>query len=231
MPLSLIGQRFGMLVVRAPAAAQQVGAESVRHWLLHCDCGNDPELPEPALVTGRVISCGCSRVQRSGQGSSTTVFRIWQGMHQRCSNPDNVAYADYGGQGITVCPEWRSFEQFLLDMGPRPTGGVLQRFDKSGPYRADNCHWAVPSAPPGSRGELQLTHEGRSMTLSQWAAEAGLSRSSLTYRLNAGWPMDKALYTPPGRRAGGGDSAFSEDSGYTSPDGPGADNGGSDKGP
>lgn len=36
----------------------------------------------------------------------TRPYRILAGMKQRCANPANIHYANYGGRGITVCNEW-----------------------------------------------------------------------------------------------------------------------------
>ena len=81
---------------------------------------------------------------KRGQVSATYV--TWQSMIRRCTDPQNIRYALYGGRGITVCPRWRnSFEDFLADMGPRPVGRSIDRINVDGNYEPNNCRWATDS--------------------------------------------------------------------------------------
>jgi hypothetical protein len=63
-------------------------------------------------------------------------------MWTRVTNPRQRSFKDYGARGITVCPEWKSFERFLADMGERPSGLTLERCRVNEGYRPDNCYWA-----------------------------------------------------------------------------------------
>jgi hypothetical protein len=72
-------------------------------------------------------------------------------MKGRCLNPNNTSYPDYGGRGIEVCERWlHSFENFLADMGERPTGMTLDRKSNDGNYTKRNCRWATRKRLPFS---------------------------------------------------------------------------------
>lgn len=72
-------------------------------------------------------------------------YNIWIGMKERCFNPKHPAWRLYGGRGITVCDRWKdSFENFMADVGPRPSlKHSIDRFpDGNGNYEKSNVRWA-----------------------------------------------------------------------------------------
>ena len=87
---------------------------------------------------------------RSLPRRSTPTYRSWVSMHQRCQGK-------YAPLGITVCQRWSSFENFLADMGERPSGCTLDRWPNwEGNYDPGNCRWASPTEQSRNRRSAKL---------------------------------------------------------------------------
>lgn len=144
--LDITDQRFGRLVARYPLPDR--ANDGHIQWHCQCDCGNVTKAKVFILRLGRKESCGCTRSERISAGktkhgkSKTKIYRIWSAMKERCERPDNHAYKNYGGRGITVCKRWQKFENFYADMGERPSGKSLDRINNELGYYHENCRWA-----------------------------------------------------------------------------------------
>lgn len=116
-----------------------------------CDCGNmtSPNLAD--IKSGKTVSCGCYRNKISGERlethglTSNPLYNVWHDMVIRCTNPNHGSYHNYGGRGITICPEWLgSPAQFIEDMLPTYSKGLdIDREDNDGNYCKENCRWVT----------------------------------------------------------------------------------------
>ncbi len=104
-------------------------------------------------------------------------------MLQRCSTSTRADWRRYGGRGITVSERWRSFENFLADMGECPRGLSLDRINNDGNYELGNCRWATLEQQACNRrpngGEL---HWNAKLTVDEVIAIRELARNGMTYR-------------------------------------------------
>jgi hypothetical protein len=124
----------------------------------------------------------------------------WQAMWERCTNPRGCRWEHYGARGITVCERWGSFENFLADMGERPPDMTLDRYpSKDGNYEPGNVRWAIAREQNlNTRRNRLLTHNGITLTFTEWAERLGLPRTTLGKRLDSGWTLDRALVSANG---------------------------------
>ena len=139
-------QKFNHLTVLA--IFEQPGSKKNSRRLCACDCGTILDVSQPNLRHGGVKSCGCLRVKHGHAGSRSRrrsrEYSTWASMIERCENPGDKRYKNYGSRGISVCARWRnSFENFLADMGPKPVHLTIERKDNNAGYEPGNCKWAT----------------------------------------------------------------------------------------
>lgn len=186
------GQIFDRLTVISRGDNSGRGYE----WNCMCECGKTTVVLGNRLRSGKTKSCGCIRNEntanlRKKHGlSSAPEFNNWNGMVQRCHNPNNGGYAKYGAKGIHVCPEWRdNFVQFLSDMGKRPTNShSIDRIDGAKGYSPENCRWATPKQQANNTvTNIKIKFCGITKTASQWADCTFIPHETIASRKNIGW--------------------------------------------
>jgi hypothetical protein len=118
-------------------------------------------------------------------------YRVWAAMKARCSNSRHANFSDYGGRGITVCRRWCSFENFLADMGRRPSSRyTLERRRNNRGYSQTNCKWALPKE---QHRNTRTNRRLKNKVQAAWTEGLGLSHSAIYMRLLRGWSVADAV--------------------------------------
>jgi len=201
----VIGDKFSRLTVIKKYKGDSCGIK----WHCLCDCGTKVITLGKSLKEGNTKSCGCLKKEKNERQiqavtthgfSQTEEYNIWRGMIERCENEDNHKYCDYGGRGIAVCERWHVFENFLSDMGKRPSleHSVDRVNNFSGIYSPENCRWATRKEQGrNKRNNLLITINGVEKCLAEWVelykADYGRANSRIT---QLGWDPVKALTVP-----------------------------------
>lgn len=208
IPKNLVGMRFGRLVVesRAEDKVQKSGYREVM-WSCICDCGNSKVVRGKSLTSGVTSSCGCLAKERVASmaskhhGFGTRLYAVWNSMRQRCNNPNNAAYHNYGGRGISICEEWgdfASFRDWSYQSGYNdslPKGEcTLDRIDVDRDYSPDNCRWiSMKDQCLNKRNMVYLTYNGATNTLMKWSELTGVKYCTIWKRYKSGMSPERIL--------------------------------------
>lgn len=184
-----------------------------------CACGNVVDVQPAHLRSGATQSCGClhSEVVKERNkvyakhggtmnGKRSDLYKAWDAIRQRCHNPKNKAFVDYGGRGIEMHEPWRtSYAEFERDVaaeiGAKPNRTYsLDRKDNGRGYEPGNLRWATPTEQNRNRRNTVFYElRGEKRTIAEWAQLANIPYDTVKRRvLGFGWPLDEALGTPVG---------------------------------
>jgi hypothetical protein len=198
VPDNLIGTISGSLTV--------VWAEKIKSGqraTCVCVCGRILRIHASLIKRKMRRSCGCrpnNRTHGETGDNETTEYRIWGSMLTRCGNPKASNFHLYGGRGITVCESWRTFENFLRDMGRRPsTDYSLDRINNNGNYEPGNCRWATRlEQSNNTRKNRRITLNGVTLTAAEWAVIIGVHPNTIYSRMrkHSDWTPSQLLSGP-----------------------------------
>lgn len=205
LSLDLSGQKIGRLLVVSKASHGRTT------WHCKCDCGNEVDVTACKLLSGQ-LSCGClgkECAEKFGKsntkhgGSYSHLYKIWQGMRNRCNKPWDTAYKRYGAKGITVCDEWNNSFELFRDWafkhgyieGLDKKQQSLDRIDGTMGYSPDNCRWATAKEQQENRSVTTFyDYHGRKVTASEFADSNGIYDKVFVYRrAKSGIPIEKIL--------------------------------------
>lgn len=176
-------------------------------WKCRCVCGNETFVYSFNLKDGNIQSCGClnkeivSKVHtKHGQASNykpTAEYRTFCGAKSRCQNPNDKAYENYGGRGISFC--FNSFQEFFAEVGKRPTiRHTIERINNEGNYEKGNIRWATRKEQSNNtRRSRLITYQGVIKTATQWSEDFNVSLQTITTRIDRSkWCIECALTRP-----------------------------------
>lgn len=123
-------------------------------------------------------------------------YTSWSSMLNRTKGRTEHSKKYYAG--VFVCKRWQSFDNFLADMGERPSvKHTLDRIEANRGYQPGNCRWATHTEQMNNvRTNRLLSFNNKTLTQEQWGREIGLSGTIINKRLKRGWSIEKALTTP-----------------------------------
>lgn len=199
----MIGRKFGRLTVLEDSGMRD-GNGRVK-YICECDCGSTAVVTGSYMRDGRSKSCGClarelSRERATDHGMTKhRLYPTWHSMMSRCYNSASPAFRDYGARGISVCKRWHDVKKFVHDNDHLAIPGLsIDRIDNDGNYTPDNTRWATRCEQSHNRrSNVNITHQGETKTLFEWAREVGIAPRTLWARIRVrGWSVEKALETP-----------------------------------
>ena len=210
--IDLTGQVYGRLTVikRADDYISPSGSRKVQ-WLCKCKCGKEVIVTGNNLRKGNSKSCGCynrellAKINLTHNASNTRLYHIWICMKDRCYNPKNKKYKDYGGRGIIICDEWindfEAFANWAYDNGyiENVSRGecTIDRIDVNGNYCQQNCRWVNQKVQSNNkRNNHYITYNGETHTVTEWNNILGYKKGVLSRRIFSGWSIEDAFTKP-----------------------------------
>ena len=165
------------------------------------------------LTTGNTRSCGClhKKIPYKTHGKRyERLYGVWAGMKNRCLNPNEPKYKNYGARGIRVCDEWlNDFEVFYewamengYDADAKKNECTIDRIDVNGNYEPSNCRWAnAYTQGNNKRNNIIITINNETHTVSEWSTITGLKNKTIVYRYKKGWAGEKLISPVKKRKA------------------------------
>lgn len=183
--IDLTGMAFGRWEVLGRASQQ---SEKAR-WICKCACGKEKIVLGESLRNGKSTSCGCYRKEKTKSTkqkhgySSSRLYKIWSSMCYRCASAKSMNYKYYGGSGISVCEEWKEFDNFRnwsYENGYNDTLSI-DRIDSDKGYCPSNCRWVTTRDQMlNKKCVRKITYHGNVYTVRDIAEMKNISYSTLS---------------------------------------------------
>lgn len=200
---NLIGKRFGKLTVIAKGEPINQHGTNLSTWICQCDCGVIKTIRQHNLLAGGSKSCGCGQmggkyhIHNLHNSSKTRLYGIWQGIKQRCFNPKNKNYHNYGGRGITICEQWKDnfvcFQQWALSSGYEDNL-TIDRIEVNGNYEPNNCRWLTRGEQQNNKRDThRFNINGEILTIRDVSERYNIDLELIRHRISAGYTIEEIL--------------------------------------
>lgn len=198
--IDITGQKFGRLtVIRFLEPEERVLRR--KSWLCQCDCGNIVHMDGAKLRSGHTRSCGCLCVESARninlkyKYSYKRLYAVYKHMIQRCKDPKEREYHNYGGRGIKVCKEWLdNYDTFAewaftsgYDLSAKRGECTLDRINVDKDYEPNNCRWVSNQIQQNNRRDcMYAEYNGEVHTCMEWSKILGMTYQKVHYHMKLG---------------------------------------------
>ena len=194
IPKNIQNRRFGRWKVLEKDKSKLPGKG--QYWFVKCDCGIIRSIKAAYLLHGQTKSCGCRQKEivaalakinsRTHGLSKSMTYRAWTGMWARCRG-DCEHFRKYYSH-IKVCKRWKKFENFILDLGRRPTKKhSLERVNNEKGYCPSNCKWLLLKYQArNKRNTIKKLYKNKLRSIPEISKLSGVSLSCLYTRHERG---------------------------------------------
>jgi hypothetical protein len=188
----------------------KLSGQKKRYAVFQCECGARKVMDHHSVKVASK-SCGCLTMEALKAGkhnenreplhgkSKDKVYHAWSNVVQRCTNPKNKHYANYGGRGITVCKKWQeSFVAFLSDVGePKTSQDTIDRIDNENGYEPGNVRWVSRKQNQRNRrNTVYVNYNGKKTPLVEACEKLNVCSDLVRSRLVWGWTFEEAVRVP-----------------------------------
>lgn len=194
-------------IVGGPLARRDASGKRILYYPCRCRCGVERPIMVSNLRAGYAKSCGCLRKEERPKMQTHRclprgLYKAWDAMRYRCNTETCKGYRNWGGRGITVCPEWESsyeaFRDWSLANGWKP-GLSIERIGNELGYSPDNCRW-IPRGDQNlnKRNNVRVTAFGETKVVSEWVRDprCTVTHGAILTRLKKGWDAEFAIAAP-----------------------------------
>jgi hypothetical protein len=203
-PTEMTGKKIGRWTVLRLDSIRRSNA----YWVCVCQCGKEKAVAATSLKNGQSLSCGCVRRETKpalthGMTYSPT-WRSWTKMKQRAGMNKRQKHHEHLYSHVDADPCWASFEEFLKDMGERPSRAhSLDRIDNSKGYWKDNCRWVTQAVQSGNRrNNIVVELDGQRICLKDACRKVGMHYLTVYSRMLRGMSFQSAISKPLRRATG-----------------------------